>query len=458
MKVLCLIIATFLSYSAFAEGAVRPSIEFAPSNFIVDISKNENIKINVTINAKRPDILIGGVKQVEYKVLRTGDQVLVERGTLKSLEALKEYVFTPDRPGGYRIFLKAEMKSGFIFDENILIKAVDIPGVETLATIILHSTDPFDLEIPLPDILYKALDLVFVIDNSGSMANEIKATKAASKEIFVKLKNLTGDVKASVVTFSKYHLNKGSNVYGSGNYNLIIPPTSNPDDFENMPVQTSGGDEFQFFALYKTSKNKELWREGSVKLLVLMTDEADNVYCSRGKKCSSCNFGKQVNWSGEGKKSVKELNKYLSENDYSATVLYNEIDGAECYGNIMKEYLRDKFAGIYKIPDSPNAAGEIVKNLYASLNELVKSAVISLEPMDDEKKLVAKIEPLKPQQCIDERHTGFKYKCAQEKGRVVKFKVTFNKRRLNIKRYNFLLIVKTDKGSLVAVKPVSITF
>ncbi len=434
-----------------------PTIIFIPDNYFVNISNNEAIKFDVFTNARHPDIFLEGIKNIDFKAIRTKDEILIDSKTFTSLDMLTEYTFKPDRPGSYRIFFKAEMKSGYIYDDSIFIKAVNIP-VETLPPIVQKFADSFEVEIPLPDIVYKALDLAFVMDKSGSMANEISATKLASKNIFAKLKELTDDVKASVITFSDYSLEQNSNIYDTGNYRLIIPPTSNPANFENIPTVTTGSSEFQFFALYKTAKNNDLWREGSVKLLVLMTDETDSVYCSSANNCATCDFDKEVIWKGIGRLNVKEINTYLSENDFSATVLYNEIDGDACYGNSMRAFLGNKFAGTYHIPDDARATQQIVNNLYNSLVELIKSAVIFLEPLDDERQIINKIEPVKPQQCIDVTHQGFNYECAKGKGNKVRFKITTNKKELNVKRYNFLLVIKTDKGSLVAVQPVSLTF
>lgn len=457
MRIFLFILIIFLPFISYAREIPEPSVEFMPYDYIVNINENEKAKFKLFTTVQHPDtdMFLNGIKNINIKVIRTKDKTKLEDRTFININQFMEYSYKPEEVGRYLIDLKVEMGSGIIYEDDVSILAVEIPGV-TEYPIYKWEFKPsgsFEIEIPIPDVVYKALDLAFVIDNSISMKNEISATKSASKYIFSKLKELTGDVKGSVITFSDY--NRINGVYNKGNYNLIIPPTSNPDEFKNISTGTTGGNEFQFFALYRTAQYKELWREGAVKLLVLMTDEHDNVYCNK----RDCDFKKEIEWLEENQKinlSVENIISFLSRNDFSATILYNGIDGDAYYGNIMRSLLKNKFGGIYRIPNNPHATEEIVNNLYNSLYKLIRNAVIFITPLGDEKNMIKKIEPVMPQQCIDETHKGFKYECAKKKGDKVKYKITMDNKRLYTKRYNFLLTIMTDKGSLVAVQPVSL--
>ena len=460
MRLIIIFIVIIAPLYIYARDITEPEINYMPSSYIINIDSRQGVKFNVLTNSTRPKVLLNAISEISVTIYESKSDIPIKIDNLNSINELNQYIFYPETIGEYRIDIGTRMRSDYLYTESVKIKAVEIEGVEVLTpeTIPIEN-DTFEIEIPVPDIIYKGLDVAFVLDNSASMSNEMQATKNAAKSIFKMLHaSVASDVKASVVTFSNYKYNEYDKTFDIGNYSLEILPTENPEDFKYIPTITSGGDEFQFMSLYETAKNKQLWRDDSVKLLILMTDEPDNVYCYKNNGETICEYERKYKWRGYGNLSVNDINKYLSGNDYSVTVLCNEIDGDYFYGNVMGRIIKDNYAGVYTISDNPEAVNDIVNGIYKSMDKLIKKTVIYLNPLYDERNLVKSIEPISPIKCVDDKKRGFKYNCAKTGEGRVKYRIILDDTSVNIRRYNFLLSVKTDKGSLVAIKPISLVF
>lgn len=458
MMRIILLILIIIPLALYAQEREEPIINYRPNSYIINIDEENDLKFDLNTNVVNSKELFSGVEGIIMEVYYNDSSIPIDNYKFESVNDLRQFMYRPKQIGNYRFSFTTIMKSEYIYDETIPIKVIPIGGVPTLTPVDIKYNGPFIVDVPIPDNVYKGLDIAFIVDNSGSMGNEIYSTKIASSNIFSMFKDQVADVKASVITFADFKYNQSTYTYEPDDYTVVISPTSFPEKFDYIPTITTGGKEYQFYALYKTAKNRQLWRDGSLKLMILMTDEPDNVYCHEGDDCINCDYNKKVLWGGNEQLSISDINNYLRNNDYTIAVLYNEINGRICYGSIMKKNMGHKYSGEYHIPNDSNSSQQIVRALNSSFQNIVNSTVIDLVPLFDENNIIEKIEPLAPQKCIDKIRKGFRYKCAKESGYTVKYRIRVNENNVVMDKYNFLLAVKTDKGSLVAVKPVTIKF
>lgn len=117
-----------------------------------------------------------------------------------------------------------------------------------------------------------ALDLVIVLDQSGSMGDEIETLTSELIRVIDEIDLKVPDLRVGLVLFG-----------GNPDYNpyledsLIFPLTFDVEDIVSVLAQTAanGGTEPWGDALYATKMNLD-WRTDAVKLVVLITDEVDN--------------------------------------------------------------------------------------------------------------------------------------------------------------------------------------
>ena len=117
-----------------------------------------------------------------------------------------------------------------------------------------------------------ALDLVIVLDQSGSMGDEIETLTSELIRVIDEIDLEVPDLRVGLVLFG-----------GNPDYNpyleesLIFPLTFDVVDIVNVLDQTAanGGTEPWGDALYATKVNLD-WRTDAVKLVVLITDEENN--------------------------------------------------------------------------------------------------------------------------------------------------------------------------------------
>ncbi len=107
-------------------------------------------------------------------------------------------------------------------------------------------------------------DIVFIIDESGSMAGDISAVKANAKAIFNYLKG-QGDFKVGVVSFGGYGQNP----------RVVCPLTDNATEFEKCidSITAGGGYQPGFDAVVLATNKSSVGLRGVASCMVLITDE-----------------------------------------------------------------------------------------------------------------------------------------------------------------------------------------
>ncbi len=134
--------------------------------------------------------------------------------------------------------------------------------------------DPFD---PKDDI---RLDLVFLIDTTGSMWDDIAAAKAAAVDIVNKIDSKTDDYKIAVVSFEDFPVYPyGDASCGDATYHDILGFSSDKSQIisaiQSLTLRC-GRDwpEAHYSALMHCLQKNALggWRDGVKKVIILMTD------------------------------------------------------------------------------------------------------------------------------------------------------------------------------------------
>ncbi len=425
-------------------------------------SKNrDRVRFKLETNARKRNRFLNAIEWIRLRVIDTEKGEMISEETFTGKDEFENHTFTPLKTGIFWLKFRAKMKSGYVYDYTKRITAINGPTVPAHCNNRPGCT--FNVDMAYPDNLYKAIDIAFVIDRSGSMVEEIQSTRSAAVDIFNELRMITGgdidNVKASVATFTRYDQLPGDiDIYGSNRYSLQVSPTTDPSNLTNMQISTGGGGEFQFYALYKTAMNQSLWRHDAVKFLVLMTDEHDNVYCGEDK-AASCDYQREVQWQGHDTSlSVEDILKELADKNFSTTVLYNQVDGEAKYGTIMREVMKNKFAGTYRIPTNQNSSTQVTESIYSSIDALIKGSSIHINIAGDDLNLISSITPLEPSACIDSRNKdSFQYQCLRNIKKPLRYRITFSEIPINLNKYTFMILMRSDKGSLVAAKLIEAT-
>jgi len=122
------------------------------------------------------------------------------------------------------------------------------------------------------DIVAPALDVVFLIDGSGSMGDEIDEVKAKVLDLVDELLELVDEIRIGFIFF-------GSTLYSENPYDdlrNILDFTSNQAAIQEFlnPFSANGGQEPWGDAL---NYMKEMdWQDNSIRVAILITDEKDN--------------------------------------------------------------------------------------------------------------------------------------------------------------------------------------
>jgi len=135
-------------------------------------------------------------------------------------------------------------------------------------------TDPFD---PKDDI---KLDLVFLIDTTGSMWDDIAAAKAAAVDIVNKIDSETNDYRIAVVSFEDFPVDPYGNAScGDATYHDVLYFSSDKSQIisaiQSLTLRC-GADwpEAHYSALMHCLQKSALggWRDNVKKVIILMTD------------------------------------------------------------------------------------------------------------------------------------------------------------------------------------------
>jgi len=138
---------------------------------------------------------------------------------------------------------------------------------ETVSSSIL-----FQIPENVTDIVAPSLDVVFLIDCSGSMGEEIAEVKAKVLDLVDELIELVDEIRIGFIIF-------GSTLYSQNPYDdlrNILDFTSNQAAIQEFinPFSASGGQEPWGDSLnYMKEMN---WQDNSIRVAILITDEKDN--------------------------------------------------------------------------------------------------------------------------------------------------------------------------------------
>lgn len=157
------------------------------------------------------------------------------------------------------------------YDENGWIAEAAVEAVRALKDSWPAQADKFDTTIDVLKVGLSGVDVAFVIDTSGSMSNDITAAKLRASEIASLWLNgiLWPNPRVALVQFKNYCDPVMSEV--------VLPLTDSESEFSDAVagLDADGGCEIYEGVLsgMMTALNELDWRDGALKLAVVMTDE-----------------------------------------------------------------------------------------------------------------------------------------------------------------------------------------
>lgn len=203
--------------------------------------------------------------------------------------------FSDESITGPKLFLNAKKS----VDVAKLTSEVPLSTLDTVR-ILKNKTKAVSIPVTIPETTVTALDVVFVVDVSGSYGDDIDNLQEKANEIISDLSNRGIDVQFGVTSFSDFPISPyGSAAYGDKAFFLNQVITDSTDAVINAinqldnPLHLGGdGAESQLEALYQVATGEGLdingdsdyndtgelppqnvgWRTGALKVIIFATD------------------------------------------------------------------------------------------------------------------------------------------------------------------------------------------
>lgn len=405
------------------------------------------ITLRLSVDANDPERFINSLTGSRIHLSGPG---ISEAFHLKSTEDVKTWSWMPTRPGNYRIRFSALTRGDYPI---VATTEVDVAepgnGFSTPIDVEFVPGAEFEVRIPVPDIPYPKLDFRIVQDISGSMSDEIADVQASNQAIFRHLSEFSSAPMVSVMTFSDVRENVTRQLEPV-NFTMALQPTNDPNSLANLRVATGGGNEATYFAL-RYAADLGLFREDSLKFLLLVTDEADNIYAD--------NPDLQREWHPQGTLSPRSILTDLQNRGFCVGVVFSGMSNEQvaiAYGNLMNEILGTRFAGVLPLSSSStDTAQRVARRIRDALEKLAGQTIFTLElDRAENAKWIQSITPSQPASCVDSN--GFQMGRLREAGaHELVFKVRLTKSAPQTPQ-RFFLLGTSDKGTRNHTVPVII--
>ena len=354
---------------------------------------DDPIRVKLAVSAKDPERFLNALMGVQLQILGEG---IAEKFRLTGATELESWSWTPVKPGNYRLRLSALTPGGYPISARSEVNVIS-PDIAFSSPVVVPfgANKTFDVTIPIPEIPFPLLDIGFLIDISASMDGEILAFKNSAAAIFESLKSVSSSPLASVITFSHVQKNP-SGLLEPENYSLTIPPTPDAQVLREMQLTTTGGNESSYYALHYASQ-LEIFRPDSLRILLLMTDEIDNVYSDQSDR--------ELMWHPAGKLSPSSILSDLKSNHFCVGIVHSELTDDQarlCYTDIMAPALQEQFAGSHPLSLSSNdTANRIISQIQNALTRLIGQTQLFLKlARPENSEWLTEIQPLAPAHCI----------------------------------------------------------
>ena len=230
--------------------------------------------------------------------------------------------------------------------------------------------------IPESTHVFKKVDIMFLVDVSGSYKDDLSTFRAKANEIINAFEEAGQDVQISLASFSDFPISPyGSASYGDYAFRLDQPLTSDfslvTTAINNLTI-LSGNDypESQLEALFQGGKASTGWRDGALPIIFLATDADFH------------NSDNEPDYPGHGLKET--VNKLVSKGI--------KVFGLQAGGDI------DDVIEIADLTDgdvfslSSNSA-EIVSAIESAIAGTSTDMIVTLEPIGDDGNIIKSITP-----------------------------------------------------------------
>lgn len=374
--------------------------------------------------AEIKDILRSSALPIENKVVTKSSETVFTRSLTKDESETHS-------GKGARLNVEGAIQAALDSLENTtLVKApsvaVKIPEDKTEVTKTIEVTIPGDKAV------FDKVDVMFVVDVSGSYYDDLDTFKDQATELIEAFSSSGTNVNIGISSFSDFPLSP----YGSSDdyaFKLDQPLTNNYDlvksALDNLLI-LSGNDypESQLEAIYQTVQPATGWRSGSLPTLFLATDARFH------------NSDMDDGYPGSGyDKTISELK-----------TLKARVFGLQSGGVIddVKKIAEQSGGAAFKLSKD---SAEIVENVTAALDSASSNFAITLVPHGDFNKVVSKIVPSSSYSVEGNAITNV------NAGDTVSFDVTFSKSSLSdIKEHTiaFRLLVNADDVAVIQEIPV----
>lgn len=308
--------------------------------------------------------------------------------------------FTLSIPGLHRFILRTpggiaetfvqveEIADGVVTQEGKSLPIV--PGV------------PFRITAPVPILPYRSVELGFVVDVTGSMADEIRSVQVAMVDIFSATQMLAPTVRAAIFSYSGKNNGPHENSLG---FALRASMTTNAADLAGLRLPADGpGPEAPFASLHLAARSP-VWSADSAKILLLLTDDIDHFYMSKTSRrplatVNGTRYDEKRNWN-HGNVSANEILADLKAKGFAVAGLISEdqVSGlTDEYARVFQQ-LGANAIGAYKLEAAnllTQQIGEAVKRM------ITQKATITLRERNLGPGVLTSIRPVEPASCIVE--------------------------------------------------------
>lgn len=249
----------------------------------------------------------------------------------------------------------------------LLTKGVDLRQLDTIS-LANGATQTVQIDITVPDEGVNALDLVFLIDQSGSYSDDINSLQANAASIIGNLTDRDIDVRFAVAGFSDFPQSPyGSASSGDYAYRLLQGLTASVDDtiaaieqLDNPLLFGSDFPEAQYEATFQAATTIE-YRDGALPIILLATDadfhdsDTDSAYPGAGRTATiealkNNNITLIGLQSGSSAAAASRLNELAAETNGSvftldtassqiADAIADAVDGSTAESDIELEIL-----------------------------------------------------------------------------------------------------------------------